>query len=210
MRASTCAAAIRVDVDPAGDPPHGALGATRPVHQPEHEPGADHHHDHADHRDCAVQRVDAADRDRHEQCDPQDQVEHNRRPEADRSEREAGVGAGDARQRHQPVPERRTGGTAAGHDARQRARAHLDPEQPPRRQVGTRVSQRGLHQRRVAVQRHHLERKPDDQQPRIDPTEILERVPEVGSERHHEVVRDGENDQQLERQPEPATRRLLG
>ena len=58
------------------------------------------------------------------------QVEHDGRAEAGRGQGEAGVGAADARQREQPVAERRAGRAAAGHDVAERLGAHLDAEHP--------------------------------------------------------------------------------
>ena len=97
-----------------------------------------------------VQRVDAAQRDRDQQGDPEDQVEHDGRAEPGRGQREAGVGAADARQRHQPVAERRAGGAAAGHDVAERLGAHLDAEHAHPRDLAAGLAERRAGQQRVA------------------------------------------------------------
>ena len=179
-----------------------------PLHQPEHERRRDPHHDDPDDGDESVQRVDAPDRDRDDEPDPQDEVEHHRRADTDRAQREPGVGAADARQGEQPVAERRTGGAPAGHDARQGARAHLDAEHPHPREVLARCAERGAGEERVREQGGELEHETEDQQPRFDLLELGPRAPEPGDERHHEEVQDGDEGDQLQREPEAFARRL--
>ena len=198
--------AVLVHPQLAGDPPDGALRATLTLHQPEHEHRGDEHHDHAGQRGGSVDGVDAADRDRDEQRAPQDQVEHDGRAEADGGEREAGIGAGHARERHQAIAERRARRAAAGHDARQRTRAHLDPEEASQRQPLPGVAERRLHERRVAPQRDDLEAEAEHEQQRLDPTELAPRLAEAGQQREREVVENAEDEQQLQRQPEVAAR----
>jgi hypothetical protein len=193
--------AIVVDVEAAGDPPDRALGSPGALHQTEHQPGGDPHHDDPDDGDRSVDRVHAADRDRDDQTTPQQQVEHHRRTEPHRRQREAGIGAADPRQRHQSVAQRRSGGTPPGHDARQRAGAHLDAEHPHPGEVLARRAERGPGQKRVREQRPDLEHEAGDEQARFDAAQLGPRAAEPGDQRQHEEVEHGDERQQLERQP---------
>ena len=113
----------------ASDPAQDPLGPPCALHQTEDERRGPAHDDDASHGRRAVQLVHAADRDRDDQAEPEDDVEHHGRTEAGGGEREPGVGALDTGQGEQPVAERGTGRAAAGHDAAQRLGAHLDAEQ---------------------------------------------------------------------------------
>ena len=146
-------------------------------------------------------RIDAADRDRDDQPGPQDEVEHHRRAEPDRAEREPGVGAAYARQRHQPVAERRTGRAPARHDARQRSRAHLDAEHPHPREVLAGRAERCAGEERVREQGGDLEQEAGDQQPRFDTAQLGPCAAKAGDERQHEEVQHGHEGDELEREP---------
>ena len=104
---------VRVEVQLAAEPAAGTLGPALAVLQAEHEQGDDEHDAQAGESGRHVQGVDAAQRDRDQQGDPEEQVEHDGRAEAGRGQGEAGVGAADAGQRQQPVAEGRAGGAAA-------------------------------------------------------------------------------------------------
>ena len=180
-RCSTIAALSSSMPELAGDPTNDALRATLALHQPEDERASQTHHDHARQRGRSVDRVDATYRDRHDQSAPQDQVEHDGRPQTDGREGEAGIGARHAGERHQPVAERRAEprcrrarcstahacSSGSGTDASATA-------------VRAGVTERRLHQRCVAVERDQLERQPDAEQDRLDPTQLRPCVAEVG------------------------------
>ena len=84
---------VAVEVQLAPEPAQELLGATLAVLQPDHERGDDEHDPEPGQRGRDVQRVDAAERDRHEQRGPEDQVEDDGRRQPGRGQREAGVGA---------------------------------------------------------------------------------------------------------------------
>ena len=118
------------------------------------------------------------------------QVEHDGRAEAGGGQGEAGVGAADARQREQPVAERRAGGAAAGHDVAERLGAHLDAEHPQPRDLGAGLAERRAGQQRVGEPRRDLQEQAGDEERRLDLGELGRRAAEAGDQRQDEEVDD--------------------
>src|SRR5690606_13679893 len=63
----------------------------------------------------------------------------------------------------------------------------------------------GLHQRCVAVEGGDLQPEPDHQQDGIDPPQFVQRVAEVREQRDDEVIEDGDEQQELDREPDATT-----
>ena len=169
--------------------------------QADHDEGDDEHDPEAGEGGRDVQRVDAAERDRHEQRDPEDQVEHDGRGEAGRGQGEAGVGAADARQREQPVAR------APSWPRCRRARCCdsalvliwmrniRSRDTPPRL-----VAERRPGQQRVGEPRRDLQRQAEHQERRVDPGELVGGVAEARDQRQDEDVDDDDERGELQRQ----------
>ena len=181
---------VLIEPEAPGNGPHHSLCAALSVDEPHHHERRKGHEDDPHDRRGAVHRVHTATRDGHDEPQPQDEVQHDRRPDACGCQRERRVRPAHAAHREQLVAERRARRAAAGHDVPERLRAQLDSEEAQQRHLVPLLTERGTCEERVAQQRHDLESHTDDEQVRLDPVEVPCGVAELREERHHEEVHD--------------------
>ena len=158
----------------------------------------------ADHRGGDVDGAEAPQRDRDEQARPEDDVQEHGRAEAGGGQREAGVGALDARQRQQAVAEGRAGGAAAWHHARDGPGRQLDPHHARQRDRPRR--QRLTGELAVGDEGTELEGHAQEQQRGADARELLDGRAEPGQLRQDEVVEREQQDDELDRALDPSAR----
>ena len=181
---------VRVEVQLAAEPAQERLGPSLTVLQAEHEQGDDEHDAQAGERERHVQGVHPAQRDRDQQGDPEEQVEHDGGAQAGGGQGEAGVRAADARQREQPVAEGRAGRAAAGHDVAERLGAHLDAEHPQAGDLGAGLAERRAGQQGVGEPRRDLQDQAGDEERRADLGDLGGRAAEAGDQRQEDEVDD--------------------
>ena len=192
---------ILVETQPASRPTHRSFRAAVAVDEADDDDRDDQHDQHAGYRCGHVEAVHAAYGDRDQQTGPEHEVEHDRRTQCSRGEGEAGIRTRHPRQRQQPEAECRAGCAAARHDVAERPGAHLDPEHPSLRHVGTGIAESRPGEPGVAHGRRHHEQEPEHQPLRAHFRQIGGRMLETGDLRQDQEVHDHGEEHDPQREP---------
>src|SRR5215211_6659726 len=138
--------------------------------------------------------------DRHQQPDPQQEVQHHRRADALGGHGEGGVGARQPEPGQQPEPEGAADRRPAGNDVADSQRRQVDAEQRQVRRRG--AVDHHLGQLGVAQDRARLQSHPQDDQPQVDLGEQAGRPPRPRDLGKHEIDHHEGDQQELDEAPD--------
>ena len=153
--------------------------------------------DHPEDGRVAVERVVAVERDRHQQGQPEQGVEHDGGTDPLGGQTEGGGAAGNAQVGEEAVGERRARGGAAGQHVADGQARHVDPEQFGA--VGGARREHRVGQFGVRHQRDDLQEDGDDEPDVVDVVDLVEGPSGTGELGEHHIDDDEEQDDDNDR-----------